>query len=353
MASRATTQWTFLSSIQGGALFFFLATLLLGLAMRWDFQTGALTQRGWQLANLRHAHSHAGYYGVLTLGWWITALRASAPLNSRMTHVYMLCALFATTGFALVGYRPTTIILSTIIASVWLRVGYSHWQRRALPVWLDSAFWGLVFSVLLIPAIAVFAKRDFAFSRDLAHVFIAAMLLTVFVPAAWQTQGLARRVPLSVYVPLALVASVRIVFAARATPPAALGAIIFALIIVWTLLTSSLPLRAKLVWMLLPGAIVAGSLVPAVQGYQWRIGGLHLLILGPVIGALFGAGLPAWLRVLYSFTLLVMVASIVVPEQIWPHNPLFLTSLSSSLFAGVAVVAAVMAARLRSPWIKS
>lgn len=323
---------------------FFLLTLLLGLAMRWDLLTGALAQRGLKLANLRHAHSHAGYYGVLTLGWWAAARHVGAPLSSRLTKVYILCALLATTGFAFVGYRPATIALSTIIASVWLGVGYTHWRRRARPAWLDSAPYGLVFSVLLVPAIAVFAKRDFAFSRDLAHVFIAAMLLTVFVPAAWQTQGLARRVPLSVYVPLALIASVRIVFTARATPASALGAIVFSLIVVWTLLTEPLPPRVKLVWMLLPGAVIAGSLVPAVQGYHWRIGGLHLLILGPVIGALFGAGLPAWLRLLYSVTLLVMVSSIVVPEQIWPHNPLLLTALGASLFAGVAALAAVMAA---------
>ncbi len=334
-----------MSSIYGTALIFFLLALLLGVAMRWDLLSGALAQRGWKLVNLRHAHSHAGYYGVLTLGWWAAALRAGAPLSSRVTKTYALCALLATTGFAFVGYRPVTIVLSTIIASVWLGVGYTHWRRRARPVWLDSAPFGLVFSVLLVPAIAVFAKRDFALSRDLAHVFIASMLLTVFVPAAWQTQGLARRVPLSVYVPLALIASVRIVFAARSTTASALGAIAFSLIVVWTLLTEPLPPRAKLVWMLLPGAIVAGSLVPAVQGYNWRIGGLHLLILGPVMGALFGAGLPAWLRILYSVALLFMVLSIVVPTQIWPQNPVLFTAVGSSLFAGVAAVAAVVAAR--------
>ena len=45
-------------------------------------------------------------------------------------------------------------------------------RKRGEPDWLDAAPFGLVLGVVLIPPIAVLAKRDFALSRDLAHALI-------------------------------------------------------------------------------------------------------------------------------------------------------------------------------------
>lgn len=328
---------------------FFALALLLGVAMRWDILDGALAQHGFELANLRHAHSHAGYYGVLTLAWWIIELSAGLLLSRRFIAIYAGCALSATIAFAFVGYRPPTIALSTIVAGAWLFVGVRHWRSRGLPAWLDAAPFGLFVSVLLVPVIAVMAKRDFAFSRELAHVFITAVLLNVFVPAAWQAQRLARRVPLVAYVPLALAASVRIVFTTRATPLTAAAAIAFAALVAWVVMTEPLSLRAKLAWSLLPIAVAAGSLMPAVQTYAWRIGGLHLLILGPVLGAFFGARVPRVLRSAYVIALGAMVASIVIPERFSPERPPLATALASSVFAAIALLVAAFSMRRDRP----
>jgi hypothetical protein len=323
--------------LRPAALGFFVLTLLIGVAMRWDFATGQLSSLGLMMPNLRHAHSHAGYYGVLTLGWWVIEGRAGVVLPRRVQLVYVSSALVATFTFAVMGYRPLTIALSTLVASVWVYAGFLHWRRRGPPAWLDVAPLGLIASVAIVPVIAVMAKRDFGFSRELAHVFITIVLLLVFVPAAWQAQGIARRVPVLVVVLLAIGAAVRVVFAERGTPIAGALAVGYAAVALWTV-------RSRPVWAVLPVAIVLASFVGAVQGYSFRIAGLHFLILGPVLAGIFGGDVGQWLRVAYVGSLVLMVASIAVPLS--GERPVLITAIASTLFTVVALVAAVRARHL-------
>ena len=66
--------------------------------------------------------------------------------------------------------------------------------------------------VVLVPMIAVMARRDFALSRDLAHLFVAWLLFTVFAPAAWQASGCQRRRSILVHLVLAAGAAVGLIF---------------------------------------------------------------------------------------------------------------------------------------------
>lgn len=331
------------SPLSLGALAFFVTTLALGLLMRWDLAIGTFESYGLGFANLRHAHSHAGYYGVLTLGWWLVAERGGAAISVRWQWLYVVSAFIATTAFAFLGYQPFTIALSTLIAGLWLFAGATQWRRRSRAAWLDTAPFGLAFSVALVPVIAIMAKRDFTFSRDLAHVFIASVLFTVFVPAAWQASGVARRVSLEVYVPFALGAAARLVLGDQTGVIGAAAAIGFALVVAWVIVTEPLSAAEWLLWLSLPTAVVLGSVVPAFRGYNWRIGGLHFLILGPVMFGLFGTKAGAVLRTTYVTSLLAMVTAIIAPQRFIPDNPALATAIASSVFVLIALYAAAAA----------
>ncbi|HET9957753.1 MAG TPA: hypothetical protein VFQ61_24815 [Polyangiaceae bacterium] len=364
-----------------GTASFYALTVGIGLLLRWDTATAFASSSGANFAFLRHAHSHAGFYGVLTLCWWEVERRQGTRLLRGWVLLHMACALLAALGFAWMGYRAPTIALSTVVAGLWLRVGLQRLSALRGPArppgssarlgsaaamrvrgeWLDATPFGLIAGVALIPAIAVTAKRDFMLSRDLAHVFVCSVLFTVFVPAAFQALGYARRVALYWYVPLALVGAARVVFGSRGPEVVswltALLALLFATCVTFVLLTVRRRNRYWYGFWVLPAAIVIGSFVPSENAYSLRIAGIHLLILGPVLTSLLvrtpapaayvrnsepWTARASWL--LHWATLLLMVGALVLPstllsmpvsavtQPVWRHDPIGIAAWACSIF---------------------
>lgn len=323
---------------------FFTMTLVIGLALRWDAAVGLISSHGLQWANLRHAHSHAGYYGFLTLAWWMVERESALRIERWLFLTQTLASSAAVVAFALLGYVPFTIVLSTVVAVSWLYVAIRHSRRRQPGnAWLDCALPGLCFAVLLIPGVALTARRDFALSRDLAHVFMAQMLLTVFVPAAWQARGLKRTVSPLGFACLALASSVHLIFGDPTPAVLTVATISFALVITWALISQPLSSALRAAWLLVPVSLVLHAFVPNLHGFAWRIAGLHALILGPVVSSLAGRArcdlIPAAVKGAYVSSLIVMAYSIVAPEHLWPARPLTSTAVASTVFVLSALVA--------------
>lgn len=260
---------------------FLVATLGVGVLLRWDLAAGLTSGLGIVFADLRHAHSHVGFYGFLTAAWWLVAReRTGWSFAPRITHLYAAAVALTSALFAFMGYAAPTIALSTLIAAFWV---VAAWRLRKAPGWLAVAPWGVVLGMLLIPIIAVTSRRDFELSRALAHVFVAAMLLLTFVPVALSALRVPR-VPTLAWLATTTLGSTYLVFAT--TWPWPLGLF---LALAGALL--GLALRRRLTgrpwwlvaawWGLALGLVVIG-LVPPLQTEPMRLVALHYTVLGPI-----------------------------------------------------------------------
>jgi len=310
------------------AMLFLAATATLGLLMRLDIVTGVLSSSGIMFTNLRHAHSHAGFYGVLTLGWWITAAQARAPLVPwRAFHLHAATSAAASALFALMGYGVVTISLSTVVAGFWMFAAYRTYRtREAEPQWRDAAPLGILVGVTLVPAVALTARTNPAFSRELAHVFIAIILFCVFIPAAWQALGMKRAVPVAVYVVTMAAFSVASVFS---TGPEGLLVSLLASAVM-TAAVRHAPKPLLLLWYALAASLALTALFPMTAAL--RLASIHFVILGPVLCSFAIALLPTRISraagAAYLMTLLFMLAAIVAPT----HAPAMVAAVSA-LFA--------------------
>ena len=270
-------------------------TVLMGLAMRWAM-TGSLILPV-SFDDLRHAHSHLGYFGLLIplawLGW--RHLDAEIP-GRRLLLVYALATVLSWLGFLRRGYGPEAIGGSTVVAAVWL---WSAWQNRArltnLSDPLGMMIPGLVLSVACVPPIAYFLRRDPALAQGFVSSFLALLLLGVVVPTALAIHR--RRIAPW---PALLVAAI--------LSAAALGVAPYALtrlgLVAYGAMAGSLAIRRteaihhRVGW----GALGVGLLA---LGLEWvpnnrpvAIGALHFVILGPLAASLTEPWLrrvpPAW-----------------------------------------------------------
>jgi hypothetical protein len=139
--------------MQWSIAFAFLVSALAGLVLRWDLVNAVATGACIGFADLRHAHSHIGFYGVLTLGWWLVS-RQGAPsgpdndlklLSGRWVGLYTGAVFLTSALFVAMGYAAPTIVLSTLIVFFW---ALEAWRSRELSGWLSLAPWGVVLGLL-------------------------------------------------------------------------------------------------------------------------------------------------------------------------------------------------------------
>ncbi len=264
------------------AALFVVFTLTLGVLMRWGLAVGFPRGLALDFLHLRHAHSHAGYFGILVAAWWLVAKVQGVRLDVRVVHAYAATALLASALFAVMGYRWPTMALSTVLALFWLYGGVLQHRARG-GAWLDGAAVGLAAGVVLVPMIAVMARRDFALSRDLAHLFVAWLLFTVFAPAAWQASGCQRRRSILVHLVLAAGAAVGLIFPVATAP---VGPMVLAAFSAWLLLVvveAGWSLWWRVLWSVLPAGLLVAVFVPQLQHHNWRMAGLHAITLGPIL----------------------------------------------------------------------
>ena len=263
---------------------FFAATLGLGVLLRWDLAAGLSTALGIDFADLRHAHSHLGFYGYLTIAWWLVLReRAGISIAARTTYFYAAAVAVTSALFAAIGYAAPTIVLSTLIAAFWV---VAAWRQSKAPGWLAVAPWGVVLGLLLIPAIAVTSRRDFALSRQLAHVFVASMLLLTFVPVALAALRIPRVPPLA-WIATTTIGSTYLVFATTWPWPLGLFLTLAGVALMLSLhrrLTGPWWLVAAW-WGLALGLVVLG-VTPPLQTEPMRLVALHYTVLGPIASTL-------------------------------------------------------------------
>lgn len=322
-----------------------LGTMALGLALRIDLASGAVTALGIGFADLRHAHSHLGFYAFLTFAWWLV-LRQREVFAARPGYVltHGVVVLVASALFAKMGYAAPTIALSTLVAGSWAWVA---WRTLKTPGWLALAPWGVFVGLLLVPAIAVMAKRDFNLSRQLAHVFIALILLWTFVPMALALLHVPRVRPWA-WMSTTLIGSTYLVFADRWPWPlglmttlagAALGLSIARVDAAW-------PWWLRAAWWAFAAGMVLLGVLPPLQVEATRVAALHFTVLGPIALTLLWVWAPGraqarrWALYAGLAALATMLAAMVASEpfHVLDHG----RAMQLAMWAGAALVLAAL-----------
>ncbi len=327
------------------AVGFLALTVLFGLGLRWNFVTGWFSERDGVFTYMRHAHSHAGYYGVLFLALWATMRGEGVVALSRpVLGVYVVSALAASVLFVFYGYNLATIVLSTIVLLFWLVAAWRLIRRRTLESWLDAAPWGVLIGAALIPPVAVLTPRNPGLASSLAHLFLTVMLLGTFIPAAWASLRCTRGVPVLLFYFFVLGASLQIAFPEESGDLGLLFLAGYAFGVVVVALRNLMRWYVRLYWLLFAGALAASVFLPIMQGYGARIAGVHFIILGPVLtsfSAAFGAGATTvgrWLSPLYHFLLNLMVVAILAGGYLPVADPGAFTAWVSTAFVVVLLV---------------
>ena len=161
-----------------------LTTMALGVVMRWAMAAGL--ELPVPFKQVRHAHSHLGYYALLfPLSWLVWVTLGERPPRRWLRWVYGTASVAAAVGFLRAGYGPLAIAGSTVVGLLWVASG---WRLRGrLRRWDDpmgSVPVGTTVAMLVVPMVAVTLRRDPVLANALVASFLATMLLLVFVPSA-------------------------------------------------------------------------------------------------------------------------------------------------------------------------
>lgn len=294
-------------------------------------------------AHLRHAHSHAGYFGLLFPLVWLAWAEAGAPILSRaQTWLYAAATAVAALGFAVMGYRHLTIVASTVLGGLWLVAAF-----RARGLVRDRVPWvglGPVFTALAclwIPPIGVVTPRDPALGASFAHSFLALLLFAVILPA-----GLARLrappVPGWLWAPLALGASLDV--GAFPHPVLGVSLALYGLVAAWAggRVPGPWPARVAFLAFGLSSALFGARAVELTA--PMAVAGTHFALLGPALLSLLPLrpGLDAGLLALAA----ALMAGALVSAPILA-NPLLVQGIAVA--AGGLALAPVLRALSRGP----
>jgi hypothetical protein len=324
-----------------------IATVLLGLWFRWQLAGWVPVADG---LDLRRAHSHLGYYGVLFPLSWMLGARRVAPRSGILLVYFGLCALSAA-AFLEEGYGPVSRAASAGILLVWLAQAWRGraglWRRD----WRACAPGATVLAAALIGAVARVNGTDPGLAQALARLFLTVLLLGAFVPAALGAAGAAPPRPLA-WLALTLCAGVRLTGLGLAGPAggaltalagAALLDALFGRRAAWRPGEG----RLRLSWAAFALGLVGAGLSGAPLPHPLAIAGIHFLVLGPLLLTLVAArgwsapGAP--LRLAYEGTVVAMCGAIA-----WPHS----AAATAAAALGTAVVLAILvgvAVRVRPP----
>jgi hypothetical protein len=260
-----------------------LVTLSVGLYLRWAL-TGMIQMRG-EFADLRHAHSHLGYFGLLFPLAWLGWSRVNAPApGRRLLAVYAAATVVAFLGFLRAGYGPDAIVGCTVVGVIWL---ISAWPLRRQLTDLYNPLgvvpFGVVAGLACIPPIAFFLRRDPALAHRFVATFLAMLLLAVIVPSALAS----RRISAGPWPVLGVAAGLgAVALGVWPDPIARAGLLVFALLIVWGVARSRGPIHLKVGWGTVGLGLACIALGVLTNNRVTAIGAIHFLILAPVLSTL-------------------------------------------------------------------
>lgn len=317
---------------------FALGTVALGLALRWEFVTGALGAAGFNFAFLRHAHSHGGYYGVLLLPW-MWAITRNARLPRGFFALYAAVAAVAALAFIPYGYNALTITLATAVWGAWAWAGVASLRARsAAGTWLAETPWAVFAASVLIPFVGATARTRPELSTALVHFFLGALLLAVFVPMALAFSRAPLLRPRWLLVVTALAAAGAAAF--DTAPGAGVAMAVFGVALAraaWPL-----PWPRRVLWLAAALGFAAAGVDARFRGQDARIAGMHFTILGPVLLSLaegLGLRLRRGLEPVYAASVFAMAGSIVGSPLLFPAHAARVTAWISSVTVALLVTA--------------
>ena len=281
--------------------------VLLGLFLRWQM-AGATTLFAESFANLRHVHTHLGFYGALLPLAWIAAAGDDHALPRLTAPLYALFVVMAHVGFAFWSYGLLAIAGSTGVLGTWL---FAAWRRRRLVVQGDGWLFGVPLAMPLaaacIPPIAVFLRRAPALSQSMIQTFLGLLVLAVLVPSALHVVG-ARAPRKPVWFLAAVLGAVALGFDSLSLlllPAAA--------VLLVTAVRAPMDFVLRALWIAFGGGAVALSLGLLQPLAATGVAALHFAVLGPVLPTLvwpYAERVPAALRVLWAIAVAAMSAAI-------------------------------------------
>lgn len=330
-----TTRPTRCARAAGAAL---TLTLLLGLWLRGRWAGWPLP--GWDDLNLRHAHMHLGWYGLLVPLVWALAARAGIAVpGRRWVGAYALAVVVATAGFLAAGYGLAAIAGSTAVLVVWLRLAWAFAAQIGARSWHAVVAPGLLLAALCIPPIAVFTRRDPALAIALVRTFLGLMTWLVLVPVLLAARGWPAPRPA---VWLLAASAAALWFGGAWHPALAFGAVVMGLLLVTRALAGGR--RGEFVerglWLGTGAGLAALGISTTALDHMSGVAAAHALVLGPVAAsalAAFACDRPRWAALLVHASGLVMAAALVAP-----HLGFYAHVQPVATWAGVGVAAGVV-----------
>lgn len=334
-----------------------VGTMATGLLLRWRM-TGASFDWLHGL-DLRRAHSHLGFYGVLFPAAWLYASSGRGGGDEpwvpggRLLTGYFLLALMSGVAFLVQGYGLVAISISTAILGVWLLFAWKNRQYRRLfeRDWLASAPLAILFSAALIPIVAVLTRRDPALANQFARTFLTLLLFGVFVPSALRSVGASAPHAFGWLVSICAGA----VYLTGLFPHPLMG---FGLVWIayrvfigikkkseFSVFFRQSELRLHLLWMgfALGLGLTGFGILP--HTYFIAIAGVHYLVLGPMLMTLgchrMKLEIPGLIRGFYELSLIVMVTAIAL-QGIWISRFLMLQRIAA--VSGTSLVISMLLA---------
>jgi hypothetical protein len=309
-------------------LVFLLATVTLGLSFRWQLAGANIRFLGG--LDLRRAHSHLAFYGVVFPAvWYIGVGEGLFAARRKLLLAYFLAVGVSAVGFLVQSYGPVSIAGSTVVLFVWLVFAADLIRSETNPfLRLVPIF--IFLSAIAIGFVAVLSKRNPLVADQIAHSFLGCLLLGVLAPtclsALRSSQGL-RTPSLATGAAWATAAFISAVSIPGLVDGWAMGAGSLALgaMIIHGSLSIDRKDRAfrlrRLVfyWALFGAALVLTGVGLLRTTHLFAIAGIHFLVLAPIlltVAELKGSdsSRSAFARIPYEIAVGVMCAAIALQD---------------------------------------
>jgi hypothetical protein len=320
-----------------------VTTVCVGVLLRW-----ALAGAGWPTwlgdwGDVRHAHSHVGYYGVLFPLAWRAWSQLDLPVPGRTALVvYGLAVLTSFVGFTTGGYWAPSIVGSTVVLGAWIVSTVPLARFLVRRDWLAPVAPSVWLATLVIPGVAVLSARDDPFAVPLVRGFLTWLLLGVVVATSLRRLQVPAPPPW-LHVPLVLGAGLALGPLSHGATWLLLGG--YGLLLVWASARMQASLTAVALWALLGLGFAAVAVGRLGHNHLIAISGLHFAVLGPVLGC--SAWPRSWAAALPAYGLLVCLFSLaILGPVLWPWSGWGRASAATgTLIAGVWVAAIAQSLR--------
>lgn len=266
-----------------------LGTMFIGVYVR--LSMSGLYGLHFDSNNLRHAHSHFGYFGLLFPLAWIGWRQAGAKIPGRAAITsYVIITVITIIGFAQSGYALIGIAGSTAVALYWI---WSAWRLLPRMKTLDDPLAvvpiGIVASMACVPPVAMTIRSQPALAQGLVSTFLAGLLFLGYLPSILAGRGV-KAGPW----PLLLLAGTATALNLGALPhwSTKLGMLVYALLLLYPAMAKQLEAHLRVAWLLVAMGLTFMAVGILPNAKPIGLGATHFLILG----ALMPTIAPLWLR---------------------------------------------------------